>query len=223
MKKIVDTSEIDLWRTVLRAAVISLALFGFSRVFIANLPEARDFFTSLGFWSIPLFTLVYALSVPLLVPHTLLTIMAGAIFGALPGFLSVWVGALIGAALAFSISRALGRSAIEALLGVRLSKWTTLPEKYGVQSIAIARLIPIVPFTGFSYVAGLTSVSLLRYTIGTGVGMTPATIAAVAVGAYGSNPWTWQFLLAISTLILASFFGIIVVNRRKISLAEDSS
>ena len=199
---------------LLRALGLTVALFFGSRLLISELPQTRHFFASLGFWSLPLFAGIYALSVLLLIPHTLLTITGGALFGAFSGFVAVWIGALSGAVLAFTISRLLGRKSFESLLGPRLIKWTSLASNYGIQSILIARLIPIVPFTGFSYMAGLTEISLLKYAIGTGVGMAPATYAAVAVGAYGSEPGTWQFLLALTLLATASIIGVIFTKSR---------
>ena len=51
----------------------------------------------------------------------------------------------------------------------------------GLKLILLLRLCPLIPFTAFNYVIGITSVKFLDYAIG-GFGMIPGTIVYVFIG-----------------------------------------
>ncbi|MCH8083429.1 MAG: TVP38/TMEM64 family protein, partial [Myxococcales bacterium] len=67
----------------------------------------------LGFWGPAVFVFGYVIAVVAFVPASLLTGVAGAIFGIVHGVIYVFVAATIGSCLAFLISRYLARSAVE--------------------------------------------------------------------------------------------------------------
>ena len=68
--------------------------------------------------------------------------------------------------------------------------------------ILIARLIPVIPFTLLNYAAGLSSVRFLPFLGATVIGMLPGTASYVAVGAYGIQPHSWEFALALLVLLV---------------------
>ena len=51
----------------------------------------------------------------------------------------------------------------------------------GLKVVILLRLCPLVPFTYFNYVMGITSVSFFDYAVGS-IGMIPGTIVYVFVG-----------------------------------------
>lgn len=119
--------------------------------------------------------ILQSLAAPL--PAFLITFANGMIWGAFWGGLLSWTAAMIGAALCFWIARALGRPAVEKLVGGSKALETSdfFFERYGQRAVIIARLLPFVSFDIISYGAGLTNMSFRSFIIATGIGQIPAT------------------------------------------------
>src|SRR5262245_46316787 len=84
------------------------------------LPELREAFgdfliqvQDLGWIGYGLFALLYAVGAVFLIPGSLLTLGAGAVFGFWGGYVAVTVGSLLGAGAAFLIGRRLVRGLVE--------------------------------------------------------------------------------------------------------------
>ncbi len=148
-------------------------------------------------------------------PKTVFTIAAGALFGVPPGLLIVMVGATAGAAAAFYLGRWLGRDAVHRLTRIRPERFDERLERHGLWAVIVVRLIPLVPFTAVNYLAGLTALRLRDFLIGTVIGILPATTASVTVGAYGSQPRSWPFLVAVAALLVLSAVGLLTARRRR--------
>lgn len=146
--------------------------------------------TTAGFF---VFSGVYVLATVLFVPGSLLTIGAGASFGAALGlglgtliaFLSVWLGASIGACIAMPLGRFLLRDMVAGLIKqfTVLTAIDTAIDKKGFLTVLLLRFSPIVPFNAFNYIMGATKVSFRDYAIATVFGMAPGTCAYVFIGA----------------------------------------
>lgn len=152
-----------------------------------------------GGWAAASFVAAYAVASLTPVPKSAVSIAAGLAWGLPLGFALVYAGALLGAFLAFGVSRLLGRSLVERLTGARVSRVDDLLRDRGVPAVVGARLVPVVPFTVLNYTAGLTSVRLRDYAVGSSIGMIPGTVAYVAVGAYGVG-LDWPFFVAMGAL-----------------------
>jgi len=136
-----------------------------------------------------LYSLVYALAVVLLVPGSILTLMAGAAFGLVPGVASVLAGATMGAALAFLISRHVARRRIESWIETkpRFSAVDEAVAREGWKIVLLTRLSPVFPFSLQNYAYGLTRVSFWQYMVASLIGMTPGTFMYVYIGFLGRS------------------------------------
>ncbi len=136
-----------------------------------------------------LYSLVYALAVVLLVPGSILTLMAGAAFGLLPGVASVLAGATMGAALAFLISRHVARRRVESWIETkpRFSAVDEAVAREGWKIVLLTRLSPVFPFSLQNYAYGLTRVSFWQYMVASLIGMTPGTFMYVYIGFLGRS------------------------------------
>jgi len=196
--------------------VVLLAAGGAVLLFVPlpTVEEVHAWATAGGSWVPLAFIGAYAVATVLPLPKIVLSAAAGLAFGLPLGTGLVWLGAMIGAAASFGLGRVLGRDGIRRLAGVRLEKLDALVLNHGLVAVLIARLIPVVPFTAVNYGSGLTAVRFPAYLLATGVGILPGTVAYVAVGAYGADPGSWPFMLAVGSLLVLTLGGAWLARRR---------
>lgn len=162
-----------------------------------------------------LFVLLYAVATLVPLPKNVLSTLGGLLFGLVPAVLLVLLAALLGAAAAFGLGRLLGRGAVERFTGTRVARVDEVLRRRGLIAVIAVRLVPVVPFTAVNYAAGLTAVRLGDYALGTALGIIPGTLAFVALGAYGSSPGSWPFVLAVVALVALSLGGAAVAGRSR--------
>lgn len=195
---------------LIAAGTITVVLIG---VPDAHALQAR--FADTGILGAVAFGGLYAALTLTPVPAAALTIAAGATFGLARGVAIAAVAATLGAVAAFYLGRSLGRAAVQALAPGRLDGLNALLARRGVLFVILVRLIPLFPYAAVNYTAGLTGVRTRDYVIGTAVGILPATVAYVAVGAYGSRPGSLPFVVAIGALVTVTAGGLIAARRRR--------
>lgn len=128
-------------------------------------------------WAAPAYFGLYAVALGLGFPGSALTLLGGAAFGMWPGLLVNFLGALAGASLAFYEARLLGRDVVVRLAGRRLARLEGLASpRAAFLTFARLRLIPLVPFNGVNFAAGLTTAPFPAYLGGTAIGIVPSTL-----------------------------------------------
>jgi uncharacterized membrane protein YdjX (TVP38/TMEM64 family) len=131
-----------------------------------------------------LFVAAYLAACVLLVPGSLLTLAAGALFGLLHGVLLASVGSLAGATAAFLIGRTMAREWVHHRVDA-LPRFRALDRALahdGFLVVLLTRLSPLIPFNLLNYAYGLTAVKLRDYVLGSWIGMLPATVLYVYLG-----------------------------------------
>jgi uncharacterized membrane protein YdjX (TVP38/TMEM64 family) len=149
-----------------------------------QLPAFFAWIDGLGAWGPAAFIAGYALATVALVPGSLLTLAAGAIFGVTKGTAIVLVAATLGASLAFLVARYLARGPVERWLAgnERLAAMDRAIAGDGFRVVLLLRLVPFVPFNLLNYALGLTSVRFGEAVLAS-VGMLPGTLLYVYTGA----------------------------------------
>lgn len=143
-----------------------------------------DWVEGLGLWGPVAFVGAYVLATVLLVPGSLLTLAAGAVFGLGPGFAVVSAGSTLGAALAFLIARYLARSRVEALAAEH-PKFAAIDDAIregGWKVVGLLRLSPAIPFNLQNYLYGLTDLKFWPYVLTSWLAMMPGTLMYVYLG-----------------------------------------
>lgn len=160
------------------------------------------------------FVAIYAGLTVALVPGTALTLVSGALFGPTRGAAYALAGATIGAVIAFAVGRALGREGARQLLGPRLPRVEAALDHTGFGALLILRLLPIVPFNGLNYAAGVTGIRVLPYVAATALGILPGTVAVAVAGSSLTDPTSPAFLgsLLAGTALLV---GALLYARRR--------
>lgn len=204
MKQAVDTAPVDSvapaaplaaarpprWRRLLWPA---LALAGLALLFTllpvqAWLQAGVDWVDDLGAWGPLALVLLYVLACVAMVPGSVLTLGAGAVFGVGLGALTVFIGATLGACAAFLVGRHLARDRVAARVAgnPRFAAIDRAVARQGLRIVLLTRLSPVFPFNLLNYAYGLTGVSFRHYLLGS-VGMLPGTLLYVYLGSAGAQ------------------------------------
>lgn len=169
------------WLFAGAAAAVALVLLG--RRAASYIPAFAAWIDSLGTLGAAAFMAGYVVATVALVPGSLLTLAAGALFGLVRGTLLVFVAASVGATAAFLISRYVARAPVLRLYGgdPRLRAIDAAIAREGRKIVFLIRLSPVFPFNVTNYALGLTSVRLRDYVIAC-AGMLPGTVLYVYYG-----------------------------------------
>jgi uncharacterized membrane protein YdjX (TVP38/TMEM64 family) len=202
----------SLLRPIALAVVLVLLMAG-ARIFNLGdrLGELRVWIHSLGTLGPFVYVFVYAAAVVLAIPGSLITIMAGVLFGSVIGIVTVSFGSTLGASLAFLISRHIAREALVERFSdnEKFHRLDQMTKEHGPIIVAITRLIPLFPFNLLNYGFGLTNVPFKTYFSWSWICMLPGTVLYV-VGAdavtkavsEGKIPWELVFVFVITVAII---------------------
>jgi uncharacterized membrane protein YdjX (TVP38/TMEM64 family) len=109
----------------------------------------------------------------LMVPVTLLAIIAGLVFEGWEAFLYVMTGAMAASALGFLGGRFLGKGVIERMSGASIERLSKRLAKRGTVAVAVLRLVPVAPFAVFNLVAGSSPLGARQFLVGSLLGLMP--------------------------------------------------
>lgn len=174
------------------AAVGALAIFALAARLIVlqgGLRGALERLAALGPMGAALFVLLYVVVCLLLLPASLLTLGAGAVYGVARGIPLVSVSATLGATVAFIVGRTVARGWVQVRVE-RDSRFKAIDQavaREGWKIVLLSRLSPAFPFTLINYLFGVTRVSLRDYVLASWLGMLPGTALYVYVGALAGD------------------------------------
>lgn len=132
---------------------------------------------------------LYIVACVFILPGSVLTLGAGAVFGVIKGALLVSLSSTVGATVAFLIGRYLARSMVARRVAGN-AIFNALDEAVaseGWKIVGLTRLSPIFPFNLLNYAFGLTRVSLRNYVLASWVGMIPGTVMYVYLGSLAGS------------------------------------
>ena len=180
--------------------------------------QLQDAISRCGSWAaiayIGLFTLLPAFFFPVAV----LALAGGLLFGLWWGSVYTFIGAILNCSLMFLLARHVGRERVEQLIQKKLSpvwqnRLQNLNSTGGFALLVILRLIPAAPYNLINYAFGLTSISFVKYIIGSAIGIIPGTLAFINIGDKALDVTSPEFWIAIG--LLAALLGITgVIGKR---------
>ncbi|RME30915.1 TVP38/TMEM64 family protein [Candidatus Woesearchaeota archaeon] len=193
------------WRLIVLGGGILVGLGAYFGTGLAHAPPEKllSWFHSLGVWAGVVYITIYAVAPVLLVPGSLLTVIAGALFGPLLGTLYVIIGANLGALMAFLSARYFGadvKEKVEKTRFMNLQEANKKIERNGFLFVLFLRLVPLVPYNLLNYGLGLSRVRFRDYFLGSIIGMLPATFAFVYFGDSLAS-LDWRQILFASLLV----------------------
>jgi len=207
-----------LWLTIFFLARTYMLQNKLSVMALAN--KLLDFITSSP--SAPFIYLVFASARPfLLIPATIITMIAGSAFGLRNGFIYATIGSIISAVFPYIAGHFLsGKQTGKRPNGIL--KYAHYIKKQPFQSTLILRLL-YLPFDPISYVAGLAGADFTGFMLATLLGNVVSTLSFVAIGASwegisqeGVPMFNIQTLLLSLVLIFTSFAVSRVLKQKNI-------
>lgn len=132
---------------------------------------------------------LYVAACVLMLPGSILTLGAGALFGIVNGTLLVSLSSTAGATAAFLVGRFLARGMVARRVAGNPA-FAALDEAVageGWKIVGLTRLSPVFPFNLLNYAFGLTRVSLRDYVLASWAGMLPGTLLYVYLGSLAGS------------------------------------
>lgn len=151
--------------------------------------QALAWISGLGVVGPLVFIGLYIIACVLLLPGSLLTLGAGAVFGVIKGSWVVSVASTLGATCAFLVGRYLARDWVGAKISGH-DTFKAIDEAVAAQGwkiVGLTRLSPVFPFNLLNYAFGLTQVKLKHYVVASWLGMLPGTIMYVYIGSLAGD------------------------------------
>lgn len=143
----------------------------------------REQLRDLGVWGALVLFLLVLVHTVVPYPAELALAVAGYVYGFWIGVPLMLVSWLATGLLGYALGRSVGFPAARRLFGTaRMVRMESLLNRAGALPLLAARLLPVVPFTLASLVAGALHVPLARFAWTTVVGYVPLTCAVVLLG-----------------------------------------
>lgn len=143
-------------------------------------------------------------------PAEILDAAAGFVYGFWPAMVLLMVGWIINGVICYQIGAHAARPVLMRMLGVeRFTRYEGLVSRGGATLLLAMRLIPIVPFSAFSYVAGSARVPLWTFIWTTTVGYIPITALFIYLGSRleelsPTDPVIWAGAIGLILMVLLS-------------------
>ena len=164
-----------------------------------------------------LFFFAYIIVTALALPISLLkTLLAGALFGLLPGVILTSFASTIGSTLCFLLSRYLFKDLIQEKYKKYLSKVNQGIKEEGLLYLFFLRLSPIFPFFIINLTFGLTNMRWTNFYWISQLGMLPATILFVNAGKQLSQINNLEDILTMKVIISLSAIGLLPIITKRI-------
>lgn len=173
---------------------------------IMNIRHIKRFILSYGKFSAVIFLIIYTVKpIVFLFPASVLSILAGNIFGSSMAFFLSMGGCFLAANFAFFIARILGKPYVDKILKGKGLKLDESIEKHGFMIIMLMRLAFIFPYDPVSYAAGLTKMKYKKFILGSMLGVAPEMLAYAYLGKSMEKPFSRNFCIPIIVIAVIAF------------------
>jgi len=211
--------------------IFTLCIIFFNTIQEKYFGPFKDFVHNLGIWGYVAYAFIYIICTVLMVPGSLLTLLAGAIFPEIwQGFCVISVGSTIGASCAFL----LGRYALKGWVTKKMEDYKIFAainiaiSKKGLLMVFLLRLSPAIPFNVLNYAFSLTTIKFWQFALASWIGMAPGTFMFVYVAwvaiYFANNKETtklWSDILkyggggiaTIAVVVLVTYFARKEINK----------
>ena len=164
-----------------------------------------------------LFFILYIVVTAFALPFAALkTILAGALFGLIPGVILTSFASSIGSTLCLLMSRFLLRDHVEKKYSKYLDKVNEGIKRDGIYYLFFLRLSPIFPFFIINLVFGLTKIKAMTFYLVSQIGMLIGTVVFVNAGVQLSKINRFEDILSLELIISYILIGLVPLIIRKV-------
>lgn len=168
------------------------------------------------YFALPTVLMVYVVGGILFFPVTVLSLAVAAIFGPIWGPIYGMMGALLSSAILFGIGKLSGNAGLKKLGGPKVAAVDEKLKRSGIVGVAAIRMLPIAPFSLVNLVAGISSIGIIQFLVGTFLGMFPPMIAKGLVGDSIAQIWQNPSVETISYLVAGiALWGLMIWGSQK--------
>ena len=153
------------------------------------LTEGYSWLSSLDYWGYPAFISIYVLATLIGLPAIFLFLIAGSLFGFLPGVMIVSFADTLSIAICYFLGRTVAHKTVKKWIAQR-PQWGKLDRavaKKGWKIVFLTRLSPIVPSNLLNYGFSITRINFWQYLFVSWLGMLPVISLYVYLASVGSN------------------------------------
>jgi len=214
-------------RIIIVLIIVGMVIYGFEHFGGRYMSRLSAFVAEQGSFGPIAFMAVNAVATMFLVPQSVFTVAAGALFGWKMG--AVWASIAMtgGASGAFLVAR----YGVRDWLGARFKehvvfrKMQHLSQTHPLQVISLSRLIPVVPFPLASYLLGVTRVRSVPYVFLTWLCMLPETLFLASGGhllhvGISQGHVSWE---AVALIVVAGVSLVVLVHRLKARFLDNAN
>lgn len=188
--------------------------FGFRKYL--SIKHLRNYILSYGNFAALAFVVIYSVKpVLLVIPASLLSILAGNVFGPMYAFLLSMIGCFFSASLAFALAHMLGKPFVDKILRGKAFNLDKGIEKHGFLIMLLMRLAFVFPYDPLSYAAGLTKMKYTDFILGTMLGIIPEMLSYSFMGKHLSKPFSIKMLVPIVSIITVAVISSYIYRRYK--------
>jgi uncharacterized membrane protein YdjX (TVP38/TMEM64 family) len=145
----------------------------------------------------------------IMVPITVLIGATAIVFPPFQGVVFALAGCLANSLITYMVGAGIGKQAIRKLAGSSLNRLSKRLARKGIFTMAVARNLPVAPFTIVNMVAGASHIKLKDFLLGTALGMLPGIVVITVftdrvVAAVRNPDWANIAVAAGIALVLAA-------------------
>lgn len=176
----------------------------------------KRYILSYGEFAALVFIIIYSLK-PILfvVPASLLSIMAGGIFGPWKAFFLSMISCFLSASFAFFLAKKLGRPFVDKILKGKVMKLDNGIEKHGFIIMLLMRLSFVFAYDPLSYAAGLTSMKYRDFILGTVIGIVPEMICYSFMGKNFERGFSLKAFFPLIIVVIVAPIAILAYKKYK--------
>lgn len=181
-----------------------------------SITHLKNYILSYGNFAAVIFVVIYSIKpVALVIPASLLSILAGNVFGPMHAFLLSMIGCFFSASLAFWFAHILGKPFVDKILRGKAFKLDNGIEKHGFLIMLLMRLAFVFPYDPLSYAAGLTKMKYTDFILGTMLGIIPEMLSYSFMGKHLNKPFSIKMLLPIAAILAVAVISSYIYRRYK--------